>query len=168
MRANTERSLHLLRSSIAGCGKSAAWLTVAAERRCRNLDTYLVASSDILRNFTRHAAEADMAIIEGNRGLFDGKDVLGSHSTAGLAHLLHAPLVLVINATKATRTVAALVKGCQAFDPDLNIAGVILNKIAGDHHQRIIRQSIEKYCDLPVLGAVPKLGEDAALIPGRH
>lgn len=145
-----------------------AWLTVVAGCQCRNLDTWLVEASKVRDNFIAHAADADFAVIEGNRGLFDGIDVLGQNSTAGLAHLLQAPLVLVLNVTKATRTVAALVKGCQAFDPKLNLAGVILNKVAGARHEKIIRQSIEKYCALPVLGVIPKLGEDDTLIPGRH
>jgi cobyrinic acid a,c-diamide synthase len=145
-----------------------AWLSTITGNVCRNLDTYLVDSEDVKRSFIRHASGADIAVIEGNRGLFDGKDLTGKHSTAGLAKLLQAPLILVVNATKATRTVAALVRGCQVFDPDLKIAGIILNKVAGPRHEKVIRESIEKYCDLPVLGAIPKLGKDASLLPGRH
>jgi cobyrinic acid a,c-diamide synthase len=101
-----------------------AWLSILSGNTCRNLDTYLVDRSDVLKSFTFHASKADISVIEGNRGLFDGKDHTGSHSTAGLAKLLQAPLLLVVNVTKSTRTVAALVKGCQTFDPDLKIAGV--------------------------------------------
>jgi len=145
-----------------------AWLGTVSGRTCRNLDTYLVDRDDVLSSFTRHAFGADISIIEGNRGLFDGKDLTGSHSTAGLAKLLQAPLLLVINATKATRTVAAMVKGCLAFDPELPIAGVILNKVAGPRHEKIIREAIETYCEVPVLGVISKLGDDASLLPGRH
>jgi len=145
-----------------------AWLGTVSGRTCRNLDTYLVDRSDVLSSFTRHAFGADISVIEGNRGLFDGKDLTGSHSTAGLAKLLQAPLLLVVDVTKATRTVAALVGGCQAFDPELNIAGVILNKVAGPRHEKIIREAVETYCKIPVLGAIPKLGDDASLLPGRH
>lgn len=146
----------------------AAWLSVISRTACRNLDTYLADPDKALKTFTSNATRADIAVIEGNRGLFDGKDVQGTHSTAELARLLKAPVVLVVDATKATRTVAALVKGCQAFDPDMNISGVILNRMAGKRHLRIVTETIEKYCNVPVLGALPKLGDDASLIPGRH
>ena len=146
----------------------AACLGSLAGRDCRNLDTWLTGPDDVLDIFTSAAAGADLALVEGNRGLFDGKDVEGSHSTAELAKILQAPLILVVDATKATRTVAALVKGCQSFDPEVQLAGVILNKIAGARHQRTITDSIERYCSLPVLGTIPKLGDDARIIPGRH
>jgi len=146
----------------------AAWMGIASGSTCRNLDTYLVAEDVVAATFARFARPADISVVEGNRGLFDGKDITGTHSTAGLAKLLRAPVLIVIDATKATRTIAALIKGCQVFDSDLNIAGVILNKVAGKRHQKIITEAIAEYCGLPVLGAIPKLGADAELIPGRH
>ncbi|MEZ5358084.1 MAG: cobyrinate a,c-diamide synthase [Candidatus Zixiibacteriota bacterium] len=145
-----------------------AWLTEAAGLPCRNLDTFLAGDESVLRSFTIHSASADIAVVEGNRGLFDGKDAEGSHSTAGLARLLSAPLLLVVNVTKTTRTIAAIIKGCLEFEPNTPIAGVILNKVAGKRHQSVITESIEKYCGLPVVGAIPKLGSDADIIPGRH
>ncbi len=145
-----------------------AWLSTVSGKTCRNLDTYLVDSDDVLKSFACHASRTDISVIEGNRGLFDEKDLTGLHSTAGLAKLLQAPLLLVVNVTKATQTVAALVKGCQVFDPELNIAGVILNKVAGARHEKVIREAVESSCGLPVLGAIPKLGDDASLLPGRH
>jgi len=146
----------------------AAWLSFISGSSCRNLDTYLTDPSEVLNSFVRNAKDSEIAIIEGNRGLFDGKDIYGTHSTAQLAKLLKTSLVLVVNCTKATRTIAAIVKGCQAFDPDLTIAGVVLNNIAGKRHQKIVSDSIEEFCKIPVLGAIPKLGKDAQLIPGRH
>ncbi len=146
----------------------AAWLSHISGSTCRNLDTYLVDSNDVYRLFVTHAAKSDLAIIEGNRGLFDGKDVDGTHSTAELAKLLQSPVVLVVNTTKATRTIAAVINGCVAFDRKVNIAGVILNKVAGNRHGKIIVEAIEKYCHLPVLGMVPKWEDDSTLIPGRH
>ncbi|MGD8922545.1 MAG: cobyrinic acid a,c-diamide synthase, partial [Candidatus Zixiibacteriota bacterium] len=103
-----------------------AWLTRASGSVCHNLDTFMVGDDIVYRTFVTRATKSDIAVIEGNRGLFDGRDVGGTHSTAQLARLLKAPVILVIDATKATRTVAALVKGCQAFDSNVNIAGVIL------------------------------------------
>ena len=145
-----------------------AWLAMAAGSACRNLDTYMVEPESVLRTFVHNASGSEISVIEGNRGIFDGKDLDGTHSTAGLAKLLQAPVVLVINATKATRTIAAVINGCISFDPDVRIAGVILNKVAGKRHQKIITESIEKYCRIPVLGVIPKLGVDDTLIPGRH
>jgi len=146
----------------------AAWLAHAARGSCYNLDTYMVAPDEIERTFTSTARSADLALIEGNRGIFDGKDISGTHSTAELAKLLKVPVVLVVDATKATRTMAALVRGCLDFDPEVNIAGVILNRVAGKRHEKIITESIQKYCNLPVVGVIPKLADDSALLPGRH
>jgi cobyrinic acid a,c-diamide synthase len=145
-----------------------AWLSLCAKSTCRNLDTFLVDSEDVVQTFIKGSVDSEIAIIEGNRGIFDGKDVCGTHSTAGLAKLLRAPVVLVVNCVKSTRTIAAIVKGCIDFDPDLNIAGVILNKVAGKRHEKIITESIEKYCGIKVLGAIPNLGVDSDIIPGRH
>ncbi len=145
-----------------------AWLGQVSGGVCRNLDTWLIAPEVITHTFATHASQAGIAVIEGNRGLFDGKDVEGSHSTAGLARLLQAPVVLVIDATKSTRTIAALVAGCQGFEPETQIAGVILNNVAGKRHREIITEAITTYCRLPVLGCLPKLGRKAELIPGRH
>jgi cobyrinic acid a,c-diamide synthase len=147
----------------------AAWLTLAAGRPCRNLDTFLMKDDTIRDSWRRWCLDADAAIIEGNRGLFDGMDVEGSHSTATLAKLLDIPVLLVVDATKMTRTVAALVKGVQAMDPDLNLMGIILNRIGGDRHEKIARESIERFCGIPVLGAIRRLkGKRAKILPGRH
>lgn len=146
----------------------AAWLGYAAGHVCYNLDTFLMEKEDIINSFAIHSQNSEIALIEGNRGLFDGKDVKGTHSTAELAKLLNAPVVLVVDVTKMTRTTAAIVNGCRDFDPNLNLAGVILNNVAGKRHQKIITDTISEFCNLPVLGAIPKLGKKANLIPGRH
>jgi len=145
-----------------------AWLSWAGDIPCRNLDTHMVGSDDILRTFTNNTDQFDIAIVEGNRGLFDGGDALGTHSTASLAKLLEIPVILVVNCSKTTRTLAAIINGCNAFDPDLKIAGVVLNQVAGKRHETVITESIAKCCDVPVLGAIPRQRDDAGLIPGRH
>ncbi len=145
-----------------------AWLSLVNQTVCRNLDTYLVDPATVLRNFVLHGEKSDISVIEGNRGLFDSKDGSGSHSTAELAKLLQAPVVLVLNAAKLTRTIAAILKGCIDFDPAVNIAGVILNRIGGSRHLRVLSDSIGEHTGLPVLGAIPKLDDDSTLIPGRH
>jgi len=112
------------------------------------------------------ASSFDLALIEGNRGLYDGFDATGTHSTAELAKKLAAPVVLVVNVTKATRTVAALVLGCRNLDPEVHLAGVILNRVGTDRQVRVITEAVEAL-DVPVLGAIPRLtGSDP--LPGRH
>ncbi len=124
-------------------------------------------SLEILRgSFLRHSRQADYALIEGNRGLFDGVDLEGSCSTAELAVALDLPVLLVVDCTKTTRTVAALVLGCQTFDPRVRIGGVILNRIGTGRHESIVRQAVEHYTGIPVLGALPRSRED--FFPQRH
>lgn len=146
----------------------AAWLSWASGNPCRNLDTFMADAPAVAGAFARNAALSDIAIIEGNRGLFDGSNASGTHSTASLARQLFAPVVLVVNCTKTTRTIAALISGCLTFEPEINIAGVVLNQVAGKRHESVIRESITQYCGVPVLGAIPRHGSDAGLIPGRH
>jgi cobyrinic acid a,c-diamide synthase len=120
----------------------------------------------ILASVARHGAQADAILIEGNRGLYDGLDAHGTSSTAELAKFLATPVVLVVDCTMRTRTTAAVVLGCQHFDPQVPIRGVILNQIARPRHEAIIRQAIETYCGIPVLGAIPRLKCD--VFPERH
>jgi cobyrinic acid a,c-diamide synthase len=144
----------------------AAWLGAAASAPGRNLDTYLMAPSAIAATMQRTARTADLAIVEGKRGLFDGADARGTHSTAQLARLLGAPVVLVVNAAKVTRTVSALVLGCRALDPELALAGVVLNRIATGRQEGVIRQALADDVGIPVLGAIPRL--EGHLLPARH
>ncbi len=144
----------------------AGWLALAAGRPCYNLDTYLIEEEQILSSFCSHANHNDIAVIEGNRGLYDCIDTEGKTSTAELAKLLNLPVILCIDCTKTTRTMAAVVSGLIQFDPDIRIRGVILNRIAGPRHESILRRSIEEYTGVPVLGAVPKLSQQS--FPERH
>lgn len=106
------------------------WLTKSAGRSCRNLDFHTMGNDEIRACFTRHSASADVAIIEGNKGCFDGVATDGHDSAAALARLLAAPVVLVIDTEGMTRGIAPLLVGYRAFEPDLNIAGIILNKVS--------------------------------------
>jgi cobyrinic acid a,c-diamide synthase len=146
----------------------AAWLCQAAEGPCYNLDTFLIGQEQVVRSFSRRAPEGSISLIEGNRGLYDGMTPEGEHSTAELAKLLHAPVVLVIDCDKVTRTAAAMVLGCQRLDPGVDIRGVILNRVGGNRHAAIARKSVEEICGLPVLGVVPRLGEANFPFPERH
>lgn len=143
----------------------AAWLGLAAGREATNLDAFLFPESHILPLFLEKAADADIAVIEGNRGLFDGMDAAGSFSTAALARLLDAPLALCLDVTKMTRTAAAVVAGVAAFEPGLSLAGIILNRTGGERHRSLARTCIEQ-AGWPVLGALPRLPENP--IPERH
>ncbi|MCI5191135.1 MAG: cobyrinate a,c-diamide synthase [Candidatus Electrothrix sp. AS4_5] len=144
----------------------AGWMTTAAERPCYNLDPYLMPEEVIAASFQQQAAGADFALIEGNRGLYDGVTPDGSFSTAELAVQLDLPVVLVVNCSKTTRTVAALVLGCQELDKRVRIIGVILNQIATPRHERIITEAVEKYTGIPVVGIVPRMRTD--IFPMRH
>ncbi len=136
-----------------------AWLSLAAGRECHNLDTFLMGRNAVRRSFLTNGADADIAIVEGNRGLFDGYDIEGTHSFAEMVKLLHLPTILVVECTKSSRSVAAMVYGFKNFDKKITLRGVILNRIAGERHRNLISSAIEKYCGVPVLGAVPRLPE---------
>ena len=144
----------------------AGWLALAADRPCYNLDTFLCSPDDVIHSFYNHTGPSDLAVIEGNRGLFDGIDVAGSTSTAELAKLMGVPVILCLDCTKSTRTVAATVLGCIHFDPDVTISAVVLNRVAGPRHERILRKSIEHHCGVPVIGAIGKLKKKD--FPERH
>ncbi|MGB9233065.1 MAG: cobyrinate a,c-diamide synthase [Terriglobales bacterium] len=134
----------------------AAWLGWAASHQARNLDTYLMGQDVVRSSFARHAITDGINLIEGNRGVFDGFDAAGTHSSAALGHCLATPVLLVINAAKVTRTAAAFVAGCQALDPKLPIRGVILNNVSGQRHEEVLRGAIESACAIPVVGTVRK------------
>jgi cobyrinic acid a,c-diamide synthase len=144
----------------------AAWLSWASAASARNLDSWLMGLDTALRSFAMNATQEGFNLVEGNRGLFDGVDIAGTHSTAELAKAIQAPVLLVLNVTKMTRTAAALVLGCKHLDPDLRIAGVILNHVAGKRHEMVVREAIESYCGIPVVGVIPKLR--SAALPQRH
>jgi len=144
-----------------------AWLGWASGRPARNLDTFLMGFETARAAFVRHALPGGFNLIEGNRGLFDGLDAEGTHSTAALAKTLEAPVLLVVNATKVTRTVAAWVLGSQKLDPEVRIAAVVLNRVNGARHEKMLRESIESACGIPVVGALPVVGSDV-LLPERH
>ncbi|MEW6426328.1 MAG: cobyrinate a,c-diamide synthase [Bacillota bacterium] len=142
------------------------WLSRVAGRECRNLDSFLMGAEKILASFLTYTAGAGVGVVEGAMGLYDGADLQGSGSTAEIAKILKAPVILVVDCTRLTRSVAAVVMGFLHFDPGVNIAGVILNKVARPRHEEMLRAALETYCGIPVLGAIPK-GERLC-IPDRH
>jgi len=143
-----------------------AWLGRAAWSQCHNLDAYLFDTDTLVASFVRRSIGSRIAVVEGNRGLFDGVDAAGTYSTAELAKLLKAPVILVVDATKTTRTAAALVMGCRCLDPELDLRAVILNRVAGARHEKVLRESIEDAAGVPVIGSVRKLSLES--FPQRH
>ena len=137
-----------------------SYLMAVTGRPCRNLDDYVMSPDEIRTIFSHGCRGADIAIVEGVRGLFEGAEALTDlGSTAAVAKQLDLPVVLVINARSITRSAAAIVKGFQAFDPDVAIRGVILNKISGARHREKTIQAVEHFCGVPVIGAIPRMEE---------
>ena len=133
-----------------------SWLAAAANRSCRNIDPFLIAEGTWLTAFRRASQGADLALVEGAMGLYDSFDPGGWGSTAHTARLLDAPVILVINAARMTRSIAAMITGYQRFEPETNIAGVILNNVSGSRHERKLKAAVEQYCGIPVLGSIPR------------
>jgi cobyrinic acid a,c-diamide synthase len=142
------------------------WLSQASGMPCYNLDFFNMSLDDINELYSKHACTSDLNIVEGNKGLYDGISLEGGDANADLAKLLNIPVILVIDATGITRGVAPLVSGYQSFDRDVNIAGVIFNKVAGERHESKLTQAIEHYTDVPVLGSIRKSSE--LIIDERH
>ena len=143
------------------------WLGLAAGLPCHNLDFHCMTHAEILTTVGHYTAAAgSVALIEGNKGLYDGLDLDGSNSNAALATLTQTPVVLVLDARGMTRGIAPLILGYQAFDPEVNIAGVILNQLGGSRHEAKLRAVIEHYTALPVIGGVHR--DPALEIVERH
>lgn len=132
------------------------WLGSAAGRPCYNLDVFMETAEANRRVFNKNMQEADIGIIEGNKGLFDGISVDGSDSNAAMATLLESPIILVIDTRGMTRGIAPLLHGYATFDDSVEIAGVILNQVGGARHESKLRNAVETYTDIPVVGAVWK------------
>jgi cobyrinic acid a,c-diamide synthase len=130
------------------------WLSQATNRDCYNLDFYTMGSDEILSLFQNKSQDADISLIEGNKGLYDGLDLDGSNSNAALATLTQTPVILVLNARGMTRGIAPLILGYQAFDKNISIKGVILNRLGGSRHEGKLRNVIEHYTDVEVVGAI--------------
>jgi cobyrinic acid a,c-diamide synthase len=142
------------------------WLALAAGRPCFNLDPHLSEPVAIQQRFAAQCAGAELALVEGNKGLYDGLALDGSNSNAALARLLALPVLLVLDARGMTRGVAPLLLGYQAFDREICIAGVVLNRVGGSRHEAKLRAVIEHYTDVPVLGAVAE--DERLAVLERH
>jgi cobyrinic acid a,c-diamide synthase len=141
-----------------------SWLTIAAGRSCRNLDLFLIPEERLTQAFNQACEETDLAIVEGAMGLYDGLDT--HETTAEIARLLNIPVLLVVNTSRMTSSIAAMVKGYQLFQTNIKIAGVILNYVSGSRHEKKLRDAVEQHCEIPVVGGIPR-NEDLR-ITERH
>ena len=136
-------------------------------RPSRNLDGWMLGPAVCRQVFLRAAADADVSIIEGVMGLFDGSSpVTESGSTAELAKLLQAPVLLVVDGSAMARSAAAMVSGYARFDPDLQVVGVLFNKVGGAGHYRLLKEAVEATTDLAVVGYLP--ADPSFTIEDRH
>ena len=129
--------------------------TIATGRQSRNLDSFMMTEEKLRQLVGYTSRDADLCVVEGVRGLFEGLSGRTDEcSTAEMAKMLGFPVILVINARSLTRSVAAIVRGFQAFDPDVNIAGVIMNNVSGPQHERKLREAMDEYTDVDIIGIV--------------
>jgi len=142
------------------------WLGLAANNPCFNLDFYVAGRQETIDDYCHRRQSADICVIEGNKGLHDGLDLDGGNSNAALAKALGSPVIMVVDARGTMRGIAPLLIGYQAFDKDVNIAGVIANRTGGKRHEAKLRAAVEAYTDIPFLGA---LENDATIgLSKRH
>ena len=141
--------------------------TAVTGRVSRNLDTWMLTKDAVLEVYMRSSAEADVSVIEGVMGFYDGKDPRSNAgSTAELSTVLRAPTILIVNVGKMARSAAAIVKGFQCFDDSVQIAGVLVNHVGSVGHFQLVQTAITQECSIPVLGYLPK--REDLRIPDRH
>lgn len=144
-----------------------AWHTAISGTPSCNLDAFMLPALVVNQLFLTHLAEHDIAVIEGVMGLYDGYGHDPHYcSSAGLAKALGCPVILLVDGKAVSTSIAATVMGFQRFDPELTIAGVIINRVNSEHHYQLLRHAIEHYCKLPTLGYIG-VNRDIAL-PERH
>ncbi|WP_342609696.1 cobyrinate a,c-diamide synthase [Vibrio tritonius] len=167
LKALTNRGLAVQPYKVGPDYIDTAWHTRVSGVASRNLDAFMLPAETMRSLFYSHTSQADIAVIEGVMGLYDGYGVDPHYcSTAGLARDLNLPVILVVDGRAVSTSAAATVMGFQHFDPELNIAGVIFNNVNSDSHLDLIHAAVEKYCQIPVLGRLPKLPEIE--LPERH
>lgn len=141
--------------------------TAVTKRISRNIDSFMM-TEDVVRTIVaRNSVDADVAMIEGVMGLYDGKSPLSNEgSAAHISEITNSPVILIVNAASMARSVAAVVKGFQLLDENTHIVGVIANQLGSKSHYEIVKTAIEQECNVPVLGYLPKGAVPA--IPSRH
>lgn len=144
-----------------------AWHTAISGTASRNLDSFMLPEPILNALFCEQMQQADIAVIEGVMGLYDGYGTDPNYcSTAAMAKQLGCPVILLVDGKAVSTSIAATVMGFRHFDPTLNIAGVIVNRVNSDSHFLLLKTAIERYCAIPVLGYVPRV--DGVALPERH
>jgi cobyrinic acid a,c-diamide synthase len=139
--------------------------TAICERASRNLDTFMMGEEGVRRSFVKGVEGAGVAVIEGVMGLYDGLDATEVASSAAVAKALNAPVLLVINVHGTSRSAAAMTLGYAKFDPEVEIAGLILNRVGSERHRSLLEEALEPL-KIPILAALPRRGEIE--LPSRH
>ena len=140
-------------------------LSAASGRPCRNLDPLLCGEAWVRQSFQRHGASVDQVLVEGVMGLFDGRGPSPEGSSAAVASLLGLPVLLVVEASRQAGSLAALVRGFRDHQPDLTIAGVVLNGVGSERHHALLAEALASI-GMPLLGALPR--HDSLSLPSRH
>jgi len=167
LRALTQRGLRIQPFKVGPDYLDTAWHTAVTGVASRNLDSFMLPTATLNALFASHVRQADVAVIEGVMGLYDGYGTDPDYcSSAALAKQLGVPVILLVDGKAVSTSIAATVMGFRHFDLALNIAGVIVNRVNSEGHFQLLKQAIEKYCPLPVLGYVPHSAGVA--LPERH
>ncbi|MHA7847318.1 cobyrinate a,c-diamide synthase [Serratia sp. D1N4] len=167
LRALQQRGLRVQPFKVGPDYLDTGWHRAVSGVASRNLDAFMLPAATLNGLYNQHLRHADVAVIEGVMGLYDGYGIDPNYcSSAALAKQLDCPVILLVDGKAVSTSVAATVLGFRQFDPALKLAGVIVNRVNSDHHYQLIRQAIERYCAVPVLGRLPVLAEVA--LPSRH
>ncbi|MGB5330268.1 MAG: cobyrinate a,c-diamide synthase [Gammaproteobacteria bacterium] len=164
--ALVERGLHVQPFKKGPDYIDPIWLGMAAGKPCYNLDFYVAGKQETIDDYCHRGRNAEICLIEGNKGLHDGLDLDGGNSNAALAKALHSPVIMVVDARGTMRGIAPLLIGYQVFDEAVNIAGVIANMTGGKRHESKLRAAVEEYTDIPFLGALEN--EPSVSLDERH
>lgn len=167
LRALIARGLRVQPFKIGPDYLDSGWHSAVSGVTSRNLDAFMLPTATLNGLFNRQMQQADVAVIEGVMGLYDGYGTDPNYcSSAAMAKQLACPVILLVDGKAVSTSIAATVMGFQQFDPSLNIAGVILNRVNSDSHYQLLAEAITRYCGLPVLGRVPVMAD--VELPSRH
>ena len=167
LRAFMQRNLRVQPFKIGPDYLDSGWHSAVSGIASRNLDAFMLPTSTLNGLFAKQMQHADVAVIEGVMGLYDGYGTDPNYcSSAAMAKQLGCPVILLVDGKAVSTSIAATVMGFQRFDPTLNIAGVILNRVNSDSHYQLLADAITRYCGLPVLGRLPVMAD--VELPSRH
>ncbi|MCE0495662.1 cobyrinate a,c-diamide synthase [Vibrio salinus] len=167
LRALSRRGLTVQPFKVGPDYIDTSWHTHVCGTKSRNLDAFMVPEKQLFDSFYYHSSKVYISVIEGVMGLYDGYGTDPYYcSSAGMAKSLGCPVILTLDGKAVSTSAAATVLGFQKMDPQLNIAGVLLNNVSTATHFELIKTAIEKYCHIPVLGRLPKLPDIE--LPSRH